>query len=243
MVVIENLVGTLKDNESFSVKCDYMEIQENGISILIGPNGSGKSTFAKAIDDGRLKSGIVRHKEGESIDASKIVYFNGEDLRILAPHHSLYEHLTISNRKLFSSYSFPKSNSSYEILTRKYDKYLSVNMKERIDSPINDFSSGQKQLLLMLMMARRDIELLIADEPTAHLDANWSWRIFSELQEMAKAQKVPVLFVTHDLTIVEKYGQLKNTYLCDNGMIVNVQGADKYELTPDALVLLERVLH
>ena len=76
-----------------------------------------------------------------------------------------------------------------------------VDLKEFVDREIGALSGGQRQRVAIARMLARDVELVIADEPTANLDP----QLVEEIGGLMKtlAEKVPVIVVTHDPRMAE----------------------------------------
>ena len=53
-------------------------------------------------------------------------------------------------------------------------------------------------------------KILLADEPTGNLDTENAKMIFSLLQNLVEQQKLTVLVVTHDLTLMNKVDKIIN---------------------------------
>jgi biotin transport system ATP-binding protein len=165
---------------------------------VIGENGSGKSTFA------RLIGGLVVRTTGElsvlGLDPTRraaelrrriALVFSNPDAQIVMP--------TVAEDVAFSL---------------RADRLRSVEVRERVsaaldrfgltalaDRPSHDLSGGQKQLLALCGAFVRRPELVIADEPTAYLDARNARRVADHLFEDTGHRLV---LVTHDLVLAER---------------------------------------
>jgi biotin transport system ATP-binding protein len=165
---------------------------------VVGENGSGKSTFA------RLLGGLVARTAGElrvlGLDPASrtgelrrriAVVFSNPDAQIVMP--------TVAEDVAFSL---------------RADRLRSVDLQERVavalarfgltalaDHPSHDLSGGQKQLLALCGAFVRRPELVIADEPTAYLDARNARRVADHLFGEAGHRLV---LVTHDLALAKR---------------------------------------
>jgi biotin transport system ATP-binding protein len=77
----------------------------------------------------------------------------------------------------------------------------SVDLKVHADAPTHSLSSGQKQLLALGAILIGEPDLVVADEPTALLDASNSRRISNRLLDEIPQQLV---LVTHDLRLAAR---------------------------------------
>ncbi|SFF99023.1 peptide/nickel transport system ATP-binding protein [Halopelagius inordinatus] len=72
----------------------------------------------------------------------------------------------------------------------------------RIDDYPHQFSRGQKQRVALAMALAANPDLLVADEPTAALDATVQKQILRLLDDLQSEFDMGILFVTHDLGVV-----------------------------------------
>lgn len=153
---------------------------------ITGPNGSGKSTLLRIISGGMAPSGGQVHfltSEGNRVhwsDAAARVSFT-------APYVDLVERLTLKEHIEFH-FRFRKSAagmSSGDIMTR-------IGLYGDRDKQVRDFSSGMKQRLKLALAFYTDCEVVLLDEPTSNLDAQWSDWYEEEVRMKAGAATVVV---------------------------------------------------
>jgi len=145
---------------------------------VIGANGSGKSTFA------RLLGGLVTAESGtvsvlgldparQAKDLRKRVgfVFSNPDAQIIMP--TVAEDVAFSLR----SERLPKA----DVAARVAAALEEFGLAELADRAAHDLSGGQKQLLALCGLLIRQPSLVIADEPTAYLDARNSRLIAGHL--------------------------------------------------------------
>ena len=70
-----------------------------------------------------------------------------------------------------------------------------------------ELSGGMRQRVLIAMALACRPQLLIADEPTTALDATVQAQIIDLLRELAAAEDMAVLFISHDLALVAEFCQ------------------------------------
>lgn len=191
---------------------------------VIGENGSGKSSFA------RLIGGLATRTSGElsilGIDPSRraaelrrriAVVFSNPDAQIIMP--TVAEDVAFSLRadKLHAAELGQRVATAME-------RFGLTHLAER---PSHDLSGGQKQLLALCGAFVRNPELVIADEPTAYLDARNARRVADHLFEDVGHRLV---LVTHDLALAARCDQ---AVMFAGGRVVGVGEPDaiiaKYE--------------
>ncbi len=100
-----------------------------------------------------------------------------------------------------------------------------VDLGKRIDAHPRNMSAGQCQRVAIARALANDPELLLADEPTASLDAKNGQEIMQLLLRLVKQQGKTAVVVTHDPRIFSFADQI---HWLENGRIVE-------ELSPAAI--------
>lgn len=191
--------------ESLALDKVSLRLDQQRIAV-IGANGSGKSTFA------RLLGGLVTAESGsvsvlglepmrQSAELRRRVgfIFSNPDTQIIMP--------TVAEDAAFSlrGERLPKAELAERVATA-----LDVfGLSELADRAAHDLSGGQKQLLALCGALIRRPALLIADEPTAYLDARNSRLISDHLLRGAcprprTAEDHRLVLVTHDLALAAR---------------------------------------
>ncbi len=165
---------------------------------VIGDNGSGKSTFA------RVLAGLVRRDTGDvrvfgldpDTDAAEYrrrvaLVLSNPDAQIVMPVVSEDVGFSLRPQRL------PKVERA-ERVARTLERFGLTELAER---PAHDLSGGQKQLLALAGAFVREPGLVVADEPTAYLDARNARRVAHHL--LADDGHALVL-VTHDLALARR---------------------------------------
>lgn len=150
------------------------------IVCLSGPSGSGKSLLLRAIADLIPHQGRVRLDdiECESIPAHEWRRRVG-----LLPAESQWwrdrvgEHFTSPRPEWFERLGFSMAVLDWELAR---------------------CSTGEKQRLAILRLLCQRPQALLLDEPTASLDPDSITRAEALLQEYARQNDAPVLWVSHD---------------------------------------------
>lgn len=142
---------------------------------LIGENGSGKSTLIKIIlgqdinFDGKLKLGT----------SIKFGYI---------PQNIIFE----DDEKTILDYFLEGNNFSETEARNKLARY--GLRQENVFKKIRKLSGGEKVRIMFMKLIQKDINFLILDEPTNHIDIDTR----EILEEALKEYKGTVLFVSHD---------------------------------------------
>lgn len=169
---------------------------------VIGSNGSGKSTFARLLGGlvaptmGALRvHGLDPAREAAALRRRTAFVFSNPDAQIIMP--------TVAEDAAFSlrGERLPRAESAARVAAALAEFGLS----ELADQPSHDLSGGQKQLLALCAALIRRPSLVIADEPTAYLDARNSIRIADHLLDDSAAETGrQLVLVTHDLRLAAR---------------------------------------
>ncbi|MFH8249731.1 energy-coupling factor ABC transporter ATP-binding protein [Microbacterium sp. B2969] len=165
---------------------------------VIGENGSGKSTFA------RLVGGLVARTAGTmrilgldpATDAKELrrrtaFVFSNPDAQILMP--------TVAEDVAFSLRA--DRLTAAERQSRVASALERFGLTDLANRTSHDLSGGQKQLLALCGAFVRRPDLVVADEPTAYLDARNARRVADHL---FADEGHRLVLVTHDLALARR---------------------------------------
>jgi iron complex transport system ATP-binding protein len=177
-------------------------LQKGKLTCLLGPNGVGKSTLIKTIlGQLPLLSGNL------TLENKAIASFSQKDLakkiavvltdKVNSGNLTAYQ-LVALGRIPHTGWLGNLSSQDKEIVERA----IQVTKIHYIrDKSLSEISDGQLQKVMIARALSQDGEILILDEPTAHLDLVNRYEIMHLLREIAHQENKAVLVVTHDLDI------------------------------------------
>ncbi|WP_029145298.1 energy-coupling factor ABC transporter ATP-binding protein [Microbacterium luticocti] len=180
---------------------------------VIGENGSGKSTFARLLAglipaaSGTVRVlGLAPARDVAELRRRVAVVFSNPDAQIVMP--TVAEDVAFSLRpqrgreRLAKDASSRSRALSTSAATARVAASLSrFGLTELAERPAHDLSGGQKQLLALAGAFVREPDLVIADEPTAYLDARNARLVGDHL--LADTGHRLVL-ATHDLALARR---------------------------------------
>lgn len=179
VVKVENLYKSFDSNEIF--KDTNCNIAFGEKVALIGNNGSGKSTLIKMIL-GKDNSYSGKVELGASV---KVGYI---------PQNIIFE----NEKQTILDYFMEENNFSETEARNKLAKY--GFRQENVFKKIGSLSGGEKVRIIFIKLIQKDINFLILDEPTNHIDIDTR----EILEEALKEYKGTVLFVSHDRFFINK---------------------------------------
>ncbi len=174
----------------FSIKNLNCEIE--GFTILTGPNGSGKTTLLKII------LGILKPLKGKIIfngkDILKIPY--KEKVKLVSFIPQFYQELKgfkVYDIIIMGRYPYFKGifkRESKKDLERVEKTIEMLSLKNIINKDFSEISGGEKQKVVIARAIAQEANILLLDEPTAHLDLKNQIEILKILKEISKEKIV-----------------------------------------------------
>ncbi|MFN3384351.1 MAG: ABC transporter ATP-binding protein [Archaeoglobaceae archaeon] len=154
---------------------------------ILGPNGSGKTTLLRTI------FGILKPFKGVVyLDRNSLGYLPQE---VAETKLKAIEVVLLGRTRNFGAIKIPKKED-YEIAIRALKE---VGVEHLADRTFSELSGGEKQKVLIARLLAQQPEILLLDEPTAHLDISAQIEIMTLLRELAN-NKV-VIVAMHDINL------------------------------------------
>ncbi len=221
-IEIEDLTFNYLTNGSetlFELYISRWEAAKGDFLCVLGPNGCGKSTLL------RLLCGLSEPRSGT-------VRINNENLNSFS-RRELARRISFVSQTNFSLFPF----SVFEIVMMGRTPFLSMmgfenetdmrivnealalmQVEHLKKKGINEISGGEAQRVFIARALAQKADILLLDEPNAHLDIENQIMIFDLLKKLNHEQKLTVVAVSHDLNLVGIYS--KKVTIMQNGKIV-----------------------
>ncbi len=180
-----------------AVKSISLEIKDGELLSLLGPPGAGKSSTVKMI------AGVEDITEGEVLFNDQSVNKlppNARDVAMVFESYALYPHMTA-----FENIAYPLreqrrklglNNKQIEEKVMQIAKLLQFD--EHLQRKPGHLSGGQKQRVALGRALVRDPQVLLFDEPIAHLDARLRHHLRGELKRIQRETKTTTVYATPD---------------------------------------------
>jgi len=202
-----------------------LKIKEREFISVLGPNGGGKSTLLKLI------LGLLRPQRG----SVKVFGLSPDKARPrigYLPQHAHHDprfpttclEVVLMGRlgKRMSLGPFKKDDKQ-----KSQEALSSVGLLDLAGRSFSDISGGQRQRVLIARALAAEPELLLLDEPTAHIDVA-AVNEFYELMERLN-EKLTIAIVSHDIGFVSS--RIKSVVCVNREVVVHPTS----ELTGDTL--------
>jgi iron complex transport system ATP-binding protein len=203
------------------------------VLALAGPNGAGKSTLIRVI------SGVLAAAAGQ-------VWLDGLDLLRLPPNQRA-RRVAVVPQMLH----LPEAYTVGEIVLMGRTPHLSLwagesqhdcevswaamraaHVDDLSDRRVGELSGGEQQRVVLARALAQEPQVLLLDEPTAHLDLKYQVGVLELVRSVAQARNLAVLMTLHDLNQAALYAD--RIALLQQGEIV-AQGTAREVFTGELL--------
>lgn len=223
MIIFENISKTYPGDKYPAVDGVSLHIAPNEFVFLVGQSGAGKSTLTKMItkeerpDTGKIIIGgidldYVRKRHIPQYRRRLGVVF--QDFKLL-PHRTVYENV---------AFALEIAGMKDRDIRITVPKVLDlVGLTDQAKKFPSQLSGGQQQRVSIARSVARQPKILIADEPTANLDAITTREIIDLLQRINDFGTT-ILVTTHNENIVNSLK--KRVITMKHGRIISDQKQD-----------------
>ncbi len=212
-----------------------VELRAGELVVIVGPNGAGKTTLL------RVLSGVLRSESGRvEVDGAPIGSLSRRDVArrvaVVVPEepapfpYSVWEVVAMGRAPFLGPFG-RESESDRSIVREALER---TGMLGFADRRYPTLSSGERQRVVLARAFSQTPQVMLLDEPTAHMDLGHRVKTFEELG--AWIASVPeargVLVVTHDLVLAARHAD--RMLLLDAGRVV-ASGAPREVLQPETV--------
>ncbi len=220
IVEVKNLVKKFHIGNGFftALKGVNLEFTEGEFAGLVGPSGSGKTTLLNIIGTLDVPSEgevIVLGKSVGKLTPKDAAQLRKEELGFIFQNYNLLPVYTV-----FENVEFPLlllNMSSDERKQRVMETLEWVGLTDKVNSRPSQLSGGECQRVAIARAMVKRPKLVLADEPTANLDAANSHNILQTMEKLNKELKTTFIFATHDEKVI---GYLHRIIRLSDGKIV-----------------------
>ncbi|MDF9866910.1 putative ABC transport system ATP-binding protein [Bacilli bacterium PM5-3] len=202
------------DNKQMILENVNMKFKEGRVIAIQGESGQGKSTLLAIL------AGLESNFDGqiilndELINKGKLYQYNKDNISIIFQELNLIKYLDILDN--IKQGCFIKNKVFEKDKMFDYLKMLNLDNLNLAKFP-STLSGGQQQRIAIIRALLSDTKIILADEPTASIDAKNADTIISEMKLLASKENKIVIVVTHDNLIAK---QCDEVYLLENTKLV-----------------------
>jgi putative ABC transport system ATP-binding protein len=212
-----------------AVKGVSLQVRRGELLLLMGPSGSGKSTLLQVLGCIRTATAGTILVDGNPIDGltpNELSRLRCERIGFVFQHYNLLPSLRAWENVALALELRGKTGAAVEKASR--DILGRLGLQNRADAFPSELSGGQKQRVAIARAVVGGPDIILADEPTAALDAASGSEVARLLAGIAHENNCAVVVVTHDSRITGIADRL--AYLDDGAILwtrMNVQLQDK----------------
>ncbi|MBM0760397.1 hemin transport system ATP-binding protein [Staphylococcus epidermidis] len=220
-LVVKDISKTFgeKTSKTEVLKDINFEVKDGEFIILNSASGSGKTTLLTIL------GGLLSQTSGDVVYEGKSLFerhTNKAHLRLndigfifqashLVPYLKVLDQLTLIGKET--------GMSSKEAQARAKELLTKIGLEEQLNSYPHMLSGGQQQRVAIMRALMNHPKIVLADEPTASLDASRAQEVVEMIRKQIKANQMIGIMITHDESlfkyadrIVQLYdGKIKNS--------------------------------
>ncbi len=169
-----------------------LNVAEGEFVCLVGASGCGKTTMLNII------AGLEKPDSGNVRADGKPVTGPGRERLVMFQEPALFPWLNVFGNVLFGLKLKPNlSKKNRHDVAKYYLELVGLSRFERAN--IHELSGGMKQRVSLARALAPNPRVLLMDEPFAALDALTREQLYGDIQEIWKARRKTIVFVTHNV--------------------------------------------
>jgi len=206
MLKIRNLRKRFKNADgeiSDVINIPDFSLPENFQLAVSGRSGSGKSTFLNLI------SGIIAQDSGEinfcdvnvsGLSESKRDSFRSKNIGYVFQTFNLLQGFTAIENVMLGM-MFANNHNKEKALSLLEQ----VGLSKKINNKPSELSVGEQQRVAIARAVANSPKLILADEPTANLDAKNGGLAIDLIKNICAENKISLLLVSHETDIINRF--------------------------------------
>lgn len=195
---ISKVFSAGRPNEFTAVREVSLTVNLHEATILKGPSGSGKTTLLGIIGcmarptSGRL---FLGKREITSLPERFLTQIRRQTFGFIFQQFNLIKGLTALENVMAPAYPV---GEKYSLLRKRALETLELfNLGHRAEAKVEWLSGGEMQRVAIARALINKPDVIIADEPTAHLDTKLSTEFMAIMRELKESGKT-IILASHD---------------------------------------------
>ena len=202
-----------------ALKSVNLSIGGGKLTLLMGPSGSGKTTLLSTLGCMLTPdAGIVRvcGTSTQGAGPEQLAELRRKYIGFVFQSFNLFPTLTAAENVQMAL--DVRGVRGFKARAKSREVLANVGLADRIKSFPRELSGGEQQRVAIARAIVAEPSIILADEPTAALDANNGRAIMSILAEITKNRGHAVLVVTHDsrlLSFADRVAHIEDGFVSD----------------------------
>ncbi len=208
-----------KANAFIALREIDLRVHMGCVTVFKGPSGSGKTTLLSIIGcmsrptSGRI---TVDNRETTSLPERFAARVRRDTFGFVFQNYNLIKGISVLENIMIPAY--PTGRKHATVKRRAKELLRRLNMETKSNERVETLSGGEQQRVAISRALINNPSIIIADEPTAHLDTDLS-RQFMEIMINLKENGKTILIASHD-QLVSNYGGVDYNVGLRDGEIV-----------------------
>ena len=180
-----------------------LRIGRRELVALYGPSGSGKSTalhLAAALDDPSAGDVRVLGRSLARLGEAELAAYRARDVAIVFQSGNLWPELSARENVALALRLAGRRRGVRAAVERALDAF---DLQRREEQVAGSLSGGEQQRVAIAAAAAREAPLVLADEPTAELDARSEQTVLRALRRLRDEFGSAVVVVTHSPRVAD----------------------------------------
>jgi putative ABC transport system ATP-binding protein len=200
---IRKIFNQGRPQELIAVDGASLTIEARKVIVLRGPSGSGKTTLLSLVGcmtrptSGRI---LLENRELTSLPERFLTGVRRTTFGFIFQQFNLVKGITALENVMLPAYPLGEPHAALQ--KRALDLLDLLNIRKRAHARVEWLSGGEAQRTAIARALINDPRIIIADEPTAHLDTKLSHE-FMDIVALFKQEKKTVIIASHDPLVYE----------------------------------------
>ncbi len=201
IISVENLTKKFPtgDRDFAALKDVNLKFSQGEFAGLVGPSGSGKTTLLNIVGslDSPTEGNVsVMSKDISSLSHKESAHLRNLHLGFIFQVYNLLPIYTVFENVEFSLLLQKRSTAERKKTVMEALEW--VGMQDLADKKPAKLSGGEGQRVAIARAMVKRPEIVLADEPTANLDAANAHIVMKTMRKLNRELKTTFLFATHD---------------------------------------------
>ncbi|MBC2020334.1 ABC transporter ATP-binding protein [Listeria booriae] len=205
-LIMQNISKNYQDGEQVVevLKNVSLEVKQGEFVAIVGPSGAGKSTFLS------IAGALLTPTSGEitiggqalsSLSTKALTRVRLEKVGFIFQGANLIPYLNVKDQLLVIAELAGHRNS--EAKQRATQLLEELGLSHRTNQYPEKLSGGEKQRVAIARAMMNNPDVILADEPTASLDAERGYSVVQMIAQEVKRNNKAAIMVTHDERILD----------------------------------------
>lgn len=210
-----------------------MQVRRGQVFAIVGPNAAGKTTLLRCMERVlRPTTGVVRldGRDTRTLSAREL----SSTMAVVPQAHAPVFPYTVQEVVLMGRNPHVGVGSAPgpADVEKAREALAALDMLELAGRPYTQLSGGQLQLVLLARALAQEAEVLLLDEPTAHLDFRNRYMVLDRIRGLATGRGLAAVMTVHDPNDAMQYAD-RVGLLGEGGLVAT--GTPEEALTAERL--------